>query len=71
MTIKTQIATISDKLAQLKLTLNRYSDNLSIEQYDCMYGDIEKLQYLVLELSDSIKEPSLDGGLGVDWVRVC
>ena len=66
MTIKTQIATISDKLAQLKLTLNRYSDNLSLEQYDCMYGDIEGLQYLVLDLSDSVTEPSLDRGLGVD-----
>ena len=71
MTIKTQIATISDKLAQLKLTLNRYSDNLSLEQYDCMYGDIEELQCLVLDLSDSVKEPSLNGGLGVDWVKVC
>lgn len=71
MTTKTQIATISDKLAQLKLTLNRYSDNLSLEQYDHMYGDIEELQRLVLDLSDSVKEPSLDGGLGVDWVKAC
>lgn len=66
MTTKTQIAIIADKLAQLKLTLNRYSDNLSLEQYDHMYGDIEELQCLVLDLSDSVKEPSLDGGLGVD-----
>lgn len=66
MTTKTQIATISDKLTQLKLTLNAYSDNLSLEQYDHMYGDIEELQYLVLDLEDSMKEPSLDGGLGAD-----
>ena len=71
MTTKTQISTISDKLAQLKLTLNIYSDNLSLEQYDHLHGDIEELQRLVLDLSDSVKGPSLDGGLGVDWVRTC
>lgn len=71
MTTKTQIATISDKLAQLKLTLNRYSDNLSLKQYDCMHADIEELQYLMLDLDDSVKESSLDGGLGADWVKVC
>lgn len=71
MITKTQIATTSDKLAQLKLTLNRYSDNLSLEQYDCMYADIEELQRLVLDLNDSVKEPSLDEGLGVDWVKAC
>lgn len=48
MTTKTQITTIADKLAQLKLTLNAYSDNLSLEQYDHLYGDIEELQRLVL-----------------------
>lgn len=56
MTTKTQIATISDKLAQLKLTLNLYSDNLSLEQYDHLHADIEELQYLVLDLSDSVEE---------------
>lgn len=71
MTTKTQITTISDKLAQLKLRLNVYSDNLSLEQYDHLHGDIEELQYLVLDLGASVKEPSLDGGLGVDWVRAC
>ena len=48
MTTKTQITTISDKLAQLKLTLNKCSDNLSLEQYDHLHGDIEELQRLVL-----------------------
>lgn len=49
MTTKTQIAIIADKLAQLKLTLNECSDNLSLEQYDHMYGDVEELQRLVLD----------------------
>lgn len=71
MTTKTQIATISDKLAQLKLTINAYSDNLSIEQYVQLQSEVSVLQYLVLQLSEIVKELSLDGGLCVDWVKAC
>lgn len=59
MTTETQIAIIADKLAQLKLTLNTYSDNLSLEQYDHLHGDIEELQRLVLDWVRAYEEEEL------------
>lgn len=44
---------ISLLLSELKLTLNNYSDNLTLEQYDHIYGQIEELQYLLLDLGDN------------------
>lgn len=65
---KPKLEDLSTKLAELKLTLNEYSDNLSLEQYDHLHGDIEALQCLVLDCygSDSgISYDENDYGVGI------
>ena len=50
MSIKTELTEVFTKLAQLKVTLNKYAEGLTLEEYDHLYGDIEELQGLVSEL---------------------
>ncbi|AGH32238.1 hypothetical protein VPHG_00175 [Vibrio phage 11895-B1] len=47
--IERALKTISDKLTDLKSTLNSCSENLSLEEYDILYGDIEELQKIAHE----------------------
>ena len=43
---------IIDKLAELKNTVNSCATNLSLEDYDWLYGDVEELQHLANELKE-------------------
>lgn len=38
------------KLATLKVTLNCSADNLTLEDYDCLHGEIEDIQYFVCKM---------------------
>lgn len=49
----TKLKEVSQKLADLKDTMTRYSEGLTLEQYDILYGDIEMLQYLVFEIIEN------------------
>lgn len=71
MSIKTELIEVSTKLAQLKVTLNEYAEDLTLEEYDHLHGDIEELQGLVSDVIVGVKEHNMDGGLGVDWVKAC
>ena len=44
---------VSEKLSDLKDTVTRYSEGLTLEQYDILHGDIEMLQYLVFEIIEN------------------
>ena len=50
MSIKTELTEVFTKLAQLKVTLNKYAVGLTLEEYDHLYGDIEELQGLVSDV---------------------
>lgn len=50
MSVKTQLLEVFTKLTQLKVTLNKYAEGLTIEEYDHLYGDIEELQGLVSDV---------------------
>lgn len=71
MSVKTQLTEVSTKLAQLKITLNKYAEGLTLEEYDHLYADIEELQGLVFDVMKGVREYNMDGGLGVDWVKAC
>lgn len=45
-----KLKVVSVKLAELKNSLNARSGLLSLLDYDMLYGDIEELQVLVLEV---------------------
>lgn len=49
----TKLKEVSEKLADLKDTVTRYSEGLTLEQYDILHGDIEMLQYLVFEIIEN------------------
>jgi hypothetical protein len=71
MSVKTQLLEVFTKLTQLKVTLNKYAEGLTLEEYDHLYGDIEELQGLVSDVMGGVREYNMDGGLGVDWVKAC
>lgn len=51
---------IVEKLAELKNTVNSCSDNLSLEDYDWLYGSVEELQYLADELDEGSRDVILE-----------
>lgn len=50
MPTKTELTEIFTKLAELKVTLNKYAEGLTLEEYDYLYSDIEELQGLVFDV---------------------
>lgn len=63
MPTKTELTEVSTKLAQLKVTLNKYAEGLTLYEYDHLYGDIEELQGLVFDLREGVKEYNMEGSL--------
>lgn len=47
-----KIDDIITKLAELKNSVNSCSTNLTLEEYDWLYSDVEELQHLAYELKE-------------------